>query len=371
MLIFIKAHYKIITTSLIILIKIVFLQIQLIKIYITNYMQRIVWIDFCRGLFMMMILWFHTDYYYMGLYTIPYSMYVENSLIGFFFISGYLFFPYKKEMDIKKSIVRIIRKLVIPYLSIVPIIFIIKKSLQNEFVLDDMFCSLLSGKASWFVASLILCHIYITFVCSIKSSFITTAACSFPFLVLVTCSYLNVFNYIQLNIDTTSIVNVSAIILFFMLCGHIYRKYEKYIDNIPKVTYIFIAAILIILKYIENNHDIKMTLYIIIIDNYPLFTLDTLLWCILVIGCCKLLHRVLLTTPCRYIEWIGSHSLIFYFICGGVPKITSIIMHRITETYYCMMPITFITVLLFSTIITWLLYKCSPFRKYILGVDYY
>ena len=73
-------------------------------------MQRIEWIDFCRGLFMMMILWFHTEYYYIGNLVIPYSLYVENSLIGFFFISGYLFFPYRNNNLHKKGYLQYFKK---------------------------------------------------------------------------------------------------------------------------------------------------------------------------------------------------------------------------------------------------------------------
>lgn len=331
-------------------------------------MQRIEWIDFCRGLFMMMILWFHTEYYYIGHLVIPYSLYVENSLIGFFFISGYLFFPYKRNINVRKSIENTIRKLLIPYICIVPVIYILKTSFQNEFDLNSMLSSILSGNASWFVSSLIVCHVYITLACSYRLLWVTITACSLPFLIIISFPFINTIANSNINIDNTSIVNVSAISLFFMLCGHIYRIYEKHIDNIPRISYVLIAALLFVLKYFEISNDIYMTLYKINIDYYLLFTLDTLLWCFLIIGCCKMKHEILGTTPCRYIKWIGSHSLIFYFICGGVPKISSYLMHGITDINYLMMPVTFIVVMLLSTTITWFLYNCSPFRKYILGI---
>ena len=328
----------------------------------TYNMQRIEWIDFCRGLFMMMILWFHTEYYYIGHLVIPYSLYVENSLIGFFFISGYLFFPYRNNIYIRKGIYNTLRKLLIPYLCIVPIIYFIKTSLQHDFSFSNMFISVLTGKASWFVSSLILCHLYIVMVCSIRKLWVTITACSLPFLIIM--SFVNS----NAEIDVTSIANVSAITIFFMLCGHIYRRFEKHINNIPKITYVVLGAVLFVLKYIEIGNDIKMTLYTINIDNYLLLILDTLIWCFIIIGCCKMAHGILGTLPCRYIKWIGKHSLVFYFICGGVPRISSFIMHGITDIHYYFMPFTFMVVMLLSTSITWILYHCKPFRKYILGI---
>ena len=125
---------------------------------------------------------------------------------------------------------------------------------------------------------------------------------------------------------------------------------------------------LFVLKYIEIGNDIKMTLYTINIDNYLLLILDTLIWCFIIIGCCKMAHGILGTLPCRYIKWIGKHSLVFYFICGGVPRISSFIMHGITDIHYYFMPFIFMVVMLLSTSTTWILYHCKPFRKYILGI---
>ena len=48
------------------------------------------WIDMARGLCMMAILFFHTEMYYAGHDIIPYVVYVENALIIFFFLSGYI-----------------------------------------------------------------------------------------------------------------------------------------------------------------------------------------------------------------------------------------------------------------------------------------
>lgn len=52
--------------------------------------QRTGWIDLLRGFCMISILWFHTEFYYLGYAAIPYAYYVGDVLAIFFFLSGYL-----------------------------------------------------------------------------------------------------------------------------------------------------------------------------------------------------------------------------------------------------------------------------------------
>ena len=55
-------------------------------------MQRIEWIDFLRGIAMILILIFHTEMYYKEYDATPYYVYTTNAIILFYFISGYLFY---------------------------------------------------------------------------------------------------------------------------------------------------------------------------------------------------------------------------------------------------------------------------------------
>lgn len=93
---------------------------------------------------------------------------------------------------------------------------------------------------------------------------------------------------------------------------------------------------LFVLKYIEIGNDIKMTLYTINIDNYLLLILDTLIWCFIIIGCCKMAHGILGTLPCRYIKWIGKHSL--FSILFYMRKCTeNIIIHHAWHHRYTLL----------------------------------
>ena len=56
------------------------------------------WIDNLRGVCMLAILLDHTEVYYSGVNIINYNVYVTDALYLFFFLSGYLM--YKQKVDI-------------------------------------------------------------------------------------------------------------------------------------------------------------------------------------------------------------------------------------------------------------------------------
>ncbi|WP_354669288.1 acyltransferase family protein [Bacteroides gallinaceum] len=72
--------------------------------------KRLDWIDYARGIGIFCVYLYHTGY------STPYRYCFEYFLIPiFFFISGYLF---NEERPIKQSVVKIIKRLIIPYLSL-------------------------------------------------------------------------------------------------------------------------------------------------------------------------------------------------------------------------------------------------------------
>lgn len=326
-------------------------------------MSRIEWIDFCRGVCMLMILWFHTEVYYLGDCVIPYAMYVENALMGFFFLSGYLCFPYNGSgHDLRKSVTGIIRRLLVPYLVITPFLQVGKALPTGEPIdVGEMLLRILSGQASWFVAALIVCRLYIACVSRLRSFLFTLVACTFPFLLMC----------IDADYIPVPTLDVSALSVFFMFCGHLFRRYEArfLMGSSRSFMWVFCPSVLffIFLKVLEFHYDINMMVCPILIDSMGLFTVDTLLGCILLTS----FVRRFLSGGCRVsyaFQWVGRHSLVYYFICGGVPKMVAIAMQRTTDVAYGYMPIAFVLVCLLSTGITWGLYRSRLFRVYVLGV---
>ena len=119
-------------------------------------MERVGWIDFLRGISMMAILIFHTEVYYKQYDVTPYYIYTTNAIILFYFISGYLFYR-SSVFSIKKKIRAIVRSLVIPYFIFTTVIGILKPLVrQQTYDWQEIAINILSGRASWFIAALII-----------------------------------------------------------------------------------------------------------------------------------------------------------------------------------------------------------------------
>lgn len=326
-------------------------------------MQRIGWIDMCRGIFMLMILWFHTEVYYTGNSVIPYSMYVEDALAGFFFISGYLSIPVSHDTNIISKSHKIWRHLIVPYLFFT-ILFALPKTLihGNEICMSDIIADIATGKASWFVYSLVICNIYILFIHNVGKSveYIHTICYILPFIIVTAC-----------NIDNSSILRVSALGLLFMYIGHIYRISEPFINNINNIWIIPLATVFAGLKYYIYTHNIYMTFYIANIDSYLLFFFDTILFCLLSVKIWQIQQPTEISGVAKsclcYISWIGRHCIMFYFLCGGVPLITSRLMPQYTATDYHLMVLAFLCVCAMSSAATYVFYK-TKCGRIILGV---
>ena len=325
-------------------------------------MERKGWIDRARGTGIMLILLFHTSMYYAGRDIPPYSMYVENALAMFFFISGYLFLPnhltetatWKNGWcapaaapNARRKLMAILQKLVIPYLIYTPTIAVLKSFAYGTAINPlNIMARVLSGEASWFISSLIVAEVLFLMIVLISRGklLITTSLCTLPYILVA----------YDTDITPFSILNVSFIGLALLFLGHIFRRCEHVIDNMHSASYIPLFLLLAIMKVYEYVGGINMTFYVIQIDNFALFLADTALSSLCFVWLCKRLPSV---PP---LEYIGSHSLIYYFICGGVPLIVSRLMPQYTEESYHLLAAAFVIVCLCSTAIVWAIYKWLP-----------
>lgn len=67
---------------------------------------------------------------------------------------------------------------------------------------------------------------------------------------------------------------------------------------------------------------------------------------------------------CHWLEWVGKHSLAYYFLCGGTPLVTSIFFNKIGLVYggnYFNVLLVPLSVFITTTLCTWIIYKYIPF----------
>lgn len=313
-------------------------------------MNRIGWIDFLRGLSMMLILVFHTEVYYKEYDVTPYYIYVTNAIILFYFISGYLFYR-PESFNLKKKLNAITRSLLFPYFIFTSLIAVPKLLVRQEAInLQEIVINILLGRASWFIAALIVGELFFALLLTKTRGKITwlltdAIACLIIYYVIP----FNQHNYWQWQDALLAVTFLSA--------GYIYHQYDNHFNTINKPLYSLIfLLILIIIKVYEYHVNLPMRN--IAVENVPLFLADCIVWLMLVISIIRYIPR------CKMIEWTGRHCIIYYFLCGGCPLIISIFFNKIGlpyNNYLYRYLLALIAVYLLATTLTYLIYKYIPF----------
>lgn len=323
--------------------------------------ERIHWIDMLKGICMIAILLFHTEYYYNGgAEIISYNLYVCNALAIFFFLSGYHFYKnsfnnheLQKNFFIRK-LKSIAKGIILPYFIFTSVIALPKAIVHGTIInITDILTNIISGNVSWFVAALIVAELLFStllYICKWKNSLLCTAA---------------VFSFaISIWLSTTEItlwwqIDNACMAFSYLYLGFLYHQKEKFFNRINNIYYTsFLLLILIILKIYIMYEGISLIMNPIMISNVPVFISDSLVSILLMIGISKLLPKN------RMIEWTGAHSLIYYFFCGGVPLIVSMVFNKIGFQYdgeYYRVILAFLMVYAATSLIAWLIYNYLPF----------
>ncbi len=343
--------------------------------------RRIVWVDMARGLAMLTILWAHTSVYYADGFASSYTLMVLNALAVFFFVSGYLFMSPDKEFSVGHKLRSVFRSLVVPYLLFTLAMAFPKAVAHGSDVnLLSLIMPVLNGEASWFVSSLIVVQAYYClvlfgrqFLCpkgGAGAFVFETFGVFLPFMVFV-----GFFRY------CSNILSVSTIAMTFVFIGRLYRMVEWWFGNVlsegnireRKITelkhffvstchrwclplLLVLASVLVYIKVWEWKHDVEIIFYVVKIPSFSLFYVDTLLSCLLVVGVCKVLPHVKVLA---WLRWTGSHSLVFYFVCGGIPLLVSRVLPSFNGNVLLLL-LAFSLVWVFSAVVAWVVYRFAP-----------
>lgn len=314
-------------------------------------MNRIGWIDLLRGFCMLLILWFHTEEYYAGTDIIPYHLYVVNALTTFYFISGYLFYN-NKPFSLRKKLRSIVRGIVIPYFFFT-LLLAVPKAMMNHLPIADVVVQILTGNGSWFITSLITAEVVFACVLSVRNKWLLHCL---P-IVALTASWLLTDTYVSLHHNYWNFHN-ALIGLIFLYAGYQYHRNEGSFQLFHRTSSLLLLLIFwIIIKIYVYHTDVRLLIEPVLVDNYAVFLIDTFCFILLAIGLFKRLPSM------QWLQWIGRHSLVYYFFCGAVPMaITKLlsILHFPFHSYW-QIPIVFLLVCVFTTIIVWISYRCLPF----------
>ena len=317
--------------------------------------QREEWVDRVRGLCMMAILLFHTENYYAGEEIIPYALYVDNVLIAFFFISGYLIHRNGTPFSYQKKMSAIVRSILLPYFIFTTIIAIPKVLIREETTFSETVWGILTGHASWFVAALAVAEIlFASMLHLFKERICPLAVTSCVSFFLVALAYHFIDNDLLEQHNYWCFQN-ALLMLPFIFMGYAFRRNNKWQEWFNRRRNIlFFVYLLAIIKGIVHAEGMTLTLQPIHVSTFLILLVDGLTGTVLLIALCKWMSSK------RLMQYIGKHSIIYYFICGGVPFLVTRALTRVGfpyENLYLLIILAFILVVLITTGITYLI--CS------------
>ncbi len=324
-------------------------------------MNRKLWVDQVRGFCMIAILWFHTEVYYAGGEVTPYGLYVQDSLAGFFFLSGYLFW-HDGQFSLSRQLKSIMRWLLVPYFFFTVLIAIPKALAHDAFTgVLPLAVNILSGRASWFVAALIVAEVLFAFAFHLTRGRLLPMG--FVAVVCLVTSYFVGNRYaptpLYFPADIWS-VNEALLAFFLLYSGYVYRHFEKEIDGVPQRWLVVVSGLtVVVLKLFILSGSEQMEIGLITVSNYPLFVADMLAAVFFMAMLFKQMPRI------GFLEWTGSHSLVYYFFCGGVPLVVSLSLRKIGFGYsgFLSQAIAFMLVYLLATAIVWVFYRYTNIAK--------
>lgn len=309
------------------------------------------WIDLLRGICMIAILLDHTEIYYTGDNIINYNFYVVNVLLTFFFISGYLFYS-AKGFSFKHKLLSILRGIIMPYF-IFTTAMSLPKALVHGYGWREAMVNILTGQASWFVAALAVAELLFSIILVISrgKKWILCLAAIFSYLGCVVLSNIYEHTFWQIG---------NALMAIPMLCiGYIYHEKEQYFCYFNRPRYsLWLFILVVLLKTIELYLGINLLIYPIHVSNFVWLAGDATLVTVFLVTIFQQLPRN------KWIEWTGSHTIVYYFLCGGIPMGVGVLLEKLNFGYqgaYYRVIVAFLLVYLIATITTWIIYKYIPF----------
>jgi fucose 4-O-acetylase-like acetyltransferase len=355
--------------------------------------KRLQWIDHVRGVLMLFILLFHTEVYYASHELIPYHIYVQDVLAMFFFISGYLF-QSGTCFSLSHKLRSVFTRLLLPYFLFTLLMAPLKLlAYGTALTSDNVFaslCEIVQGQASWFIAALIVAELVLALVISVSDTLVK------PLLIISLC----LSGFMPIGGDS-AFCNLwhwqeALLALPIICCGYITRRHEDHSDSetnhlfdchFSRKALLLLSALsltlLALLKLLECHMGYTLTFSVINVSNYFVFYADIALSLITLFAAIKAFSdsnhsytvsnqsfsgsyphtnyfQPFIKHTLRLISFTGRHSLIYYFLCGGVPLLLSRQFTIIGFPYrgsYISVLLLFLLVYLVTTTIVWCFVK--------------
>lgn len=278
------------------------------------------WIDSIRGILMILVYLYHSDVFY-GKGHIYSWIYEPIFLSGFFFVSGFLFISNWKKNNLNNKIKQVIRGILIPYILFM-LAFLLPKIILLNYNWKETLSDILLLRASWFVIS--IGGLQLLYSVSIKYAKTVSNFIMISFIYAI-IGYLCVLLYRNLPewyINQPFLysnampgcmpacINLTFLASPFFSLGILYRHYENKFSLGPNLKVgILLGGAYFILIVIDHLYLSSSLSFASCVSNNPILII--LYFCLSMsslIMICKALS-------CNsFLEYIGSNTLIFYYL---------------------------------------------------------
>ncbi len=258
----------------------------------------------------------------------------------------------------KYKMLKIARSLLIPYF-VFSVLMAIPKAVAHHQThqLGIIFKDILTGNASWFITALIISEVFFIAIMSITKGR-TLWMVLLSVITLVVAALFGNQNSAYCNPYNIWHINEAMLGCFCMLLGFLYHLYEEKIDCLNRIPVIIVLACCwLAIKAVIISKGMQTVFGPVIVSSFPLFTIDLLLSVVLLTSIFKRLPSI------SMIEWTGSHCIVYYFICGGVPLLVGFFLNYIGFPYqgHLSMLIAYPLVYALATAIVYVIYRYFSF----------
>lgn len=302
---------------------------------VTSNTSRYQWVDSVKAVCIILVFYSHCSIFY-GM-SIPLMRNVIEPFYvnAFFFVSGYLLLwkqlsspkidetrrTFMKPMGGGNLLINnVLFRIVIPSVIFSLIEFFPKKLLKGGSIgISSILYETVGGGTYWFTSALVVAEVIIVLLLLTRFQKVW-----FYFLSSVGFSIIGVM---AVKAGSSVLPNIwfwkqGMIALLYVAAGGIYWKYERSIDmSMTRWWVLTITAVLYL--YIVLFHYDSLALTTSMGTLNPAGGVVAILGSILVITVCKVLPSG------RVISFIGKNSLGFYFLCGALPMICSMVCKRL------------------------------------------
>ncbi len=285
--------------------------------------MRKTWIDTTRGICMLAIVLNHTDIYLAGDPVIAFDLFGTNALMTFFIVSGYLFYR-GTAFSLRRKVTAEFKHLVVPYFIFTTLIAVPKALVHGDALSGTtIITTILFGQASWFVAARVVAGL-------LFATLITLSLRYHRYLLALSCVIAAAVPFVchspWLSLWNSDIALMS---LVYLCIGYYFHAYEEVVSRYMRWTIVVpVLVVVVVIKVIEQRYGIAVPVSPQRMTAFPVFLIDTLLGAFVIIAVCR---------QCCHnsgINFIGRNSLVYYFLCGGVPLLTGIAFRHVGLTYH-------------------------------------